>query len=37
MLLLPADVPPQTLPPRSMMAFTLASHIILVPWAWRCR
>ncbi|MFF0782614.1 cytochrome ubiquinol oxidase subunit I [Streptomyces sp. NPDC003720] len=26
-----ADVPPQTLPARSMMAFTLASHIILVP------
>ncbi|MGV9993519.1 cytochrome ubiquinol oxidase subunit I [Streptomyces sp. NPDC003374] len=25
------DVPPQTLPARSMMAFTLASHIILVP------
>ncbi|MER7184116.1 cytochrome ubiquinol oxidase subunit I [Streptomyces hyaluromycini] len=26
-----ADVPAQTLPARSMMAFTLASHIILVP------
>ncbi|MGW7521882.1 cytochrome ubiquinol oxidase subunit I [Streptomyces sp. NPDC054783] len=30
-VLLPADVPPQTLPARSMMAFTLASHIVLVP------
>ncbi|GGW47600.1 cytochrome ubiquinol oxidase subunit I [Streptomyces lucensis JCM 4490] len=30
-VLLLADVPPQTLPARSMMAFTLASHIILVP------
>ncbi|MFF4014869.1 cytochrome ubiquinol oxidase subunit I [Streptomyces sp. NPDC001843] len=29
--LLLADVPPQTLPARSMMAFTLASHIVLVP------
>ncbi|MFF4399556.1 cytochrome ubiquinol oxidase subunit I [Streptomyces sp. NPDC001480] len=26
-----ADVPPQTLPARSLMAFTLASHIVLVP------
>ena len=30
-VLLLADVPEQTLPARSMMAFTLASHIILVP------
>ncbi|MEU2774895.1 cytochrome ubiquinol oxidase subunit I [Streptomyces sp. NPDC007162] len=30
-VLLVADVPAQTLPARSMMAFTLASHIILVP------
>ncbi|AYN42547.1 cytochrome ubiquinol oxidase subunit I [Streptomyces dangxiongensis] len=30
-VLLLADAPPQTLPARSMMAFTLASHIILVP------
>ncbi|MGW3173775.1 cytochrome ubiquinol oxidase subunit I [Streptomyces sp. NPDC001153] len=30
-VLLLADVPSQTLPARSMMAFTLASHIILVP------
>ncbi|MFD7875617.1 cytochrome ubiquinol oxidase subunit I [Streptomyces sp. NPDC059766] len=30
-ILLLADVPAQTLPARSMMAFTLASHIILVP------
>ncbi|MGW7823173.1 cytochrome ubiquinol oxidase subunit I [Streptomyces puniciscabiei] len=30
-VLLLADVPPQTLPARSMMAFTLASHIVLVP------
>ncbi|MGW5651487.1 cytochrome ubiquinol oxidase subunit I [Streptomyces humi] len=29
--LLLADVPAQTLPARSMMAFTLAAHIILVP------
>lgn len=28
---LPADAPPQTLPARSLMAFTLASHLILVP------
>ncbi|MFI1068817.1 cytochrome ubiquinol oxidase subunit I [Streptomyces puniciscabiei] len=30
-VLLPADVPPQTLPARPMTAFTLASHIVLVP------
>lgn len=30
-VLLLAEAPPQTLPARSMMAFTLASHIILVP------
>ncbi|MEU6577954.1 cytochrome ubiquinol oxidase subunit I [Streptomyces sp. NPDC046805] len=30
-VLLLTDAPPQTLPARSMMAFTLASHIILVP------
>ncbi|MFF4487844.1 cytochrome ubiquinol oxidase subunit I [Streptomyces sp. NPDC001544] len=31
MMPLLADVPAQTLPARSMMAFTLASHIVLVP------
>ncbi|MFR9797148.1 cytochrome ubiquinol oxidase subunit I [Streptomyces sp. MS06] len=30
-VLMLADTPPQTLPARSMMAFTLAAHIILVP------
>ncbi|GGJ27313.1 hypothetical protein GCM10010121_043170 [Streptomyces brasiliensis] len=30
--LLAADAPAQLLPARSMMAFTLASHIILVPF-----
>ncbi|MET8583999.1 cytochrome ubiquinol oxidase subunit I [Streptomyces collinus] len=31
LILAAADVPPQMLPARSMMAFTLASHIIIVP------